>query len=671
MAFTVGQMVGPYKITAQLGAGGMATIYKAYHERLDRYVAIKVMHPIFLEDATFLSRFEREARIVARLDHPHIVPIYDFAELDNQPYLVMKFIEGKTLKSINEAGSLSLEAILRLLPPIADALDYAHRNGVLHRDVKPSNILLDKADVPYITDFGLARMAAMGDSTLSADMLLGTPHYISPEQAQGKRELSASTDIYSFGVVAYELLVGRVPFHADTPFAVIHDHIYRPLPPATSLNPDLPPSVERVLDKVLAKSPETRYATATSFVNALKAAIAEASMTTLNPNRAQVAKDNDERLAIEDAIAVASDGIAPAVAAYDPFADENIVVHDGETTALPQTAAPPSTSMPRRRVVDDVAEAVEPEKPKRDSGNPPSSRPFDWQGAWNGVQQGFEDVVDQFSDRDEEIAPPDDERAMRKRIEKRFAKRNEFVGHLTAFGIVNLILWVVYITSNNFIGNVVGDAFVTQLLDSFPFPLIVFFGWGAGLFAHAVDTYYQTGERAVQRTRLIQDALYQEYGADWSDVPKKELRRVRRRVDKPLEKRKEFFSHLGVYAMINIMLWTIWLFSSDILAAVTGGDFPAFFNEFPWPLFPMLGWGIGLVFHALETLGTGRQNTAVDRAMARERERMGNAPYEKPKRDRMVPENGRVRLNEDGELTDSFIRQYTEDEDANQGRRRR
>src|SRR5690606_9931903 len=220
MALTEGQVIGPYKIVEQMGQGGMATIYKAYHARLDRMVAIKVMHQAFLEDQNFLSRFEREAQIVAKLEHPHIVPVYDFAEHEGQPFLVMKYIEGQTLKALNERGALPLEEIVRIMPPIAAALDYAHRQGVLHRDIKPSNIILDNQGTPYLTDFGLARMAQSGESTLSTDMLLGTPHYISPEQAMGRRDLDSRTDLYSLGVVLYELVVGRVPFSADTPFAV-------------------------------------------------------------------------------------------------------------------------------------------------------------------------------------------------------------------------------------------------------------------------------------------------------------------------------------------------------------------------------------------------------------------------------------------------------------------
>ncbi|MFN8565251.1 MAG: protein kinase [Anaerolineae bacterium] len=255
MASLEGQTLGQYRVIEQMGSGGMATVYKAYHPRLDRYVAIKMLHEAFQEDKNFLARFEREAQIVARLEHPHIVQVFDFDEYNGRPYLVMKYIEGRTLKAELESAPLTLDDIIRIMTPVADALDYAHRQGVLHRDIKPSNIIIDSTGVAYVTDFGLARMAQLGDSTLSHDVLLGTPHYISPEQAMGNRDLDSRTDLYSLGVVLFELVVGRVPFSADTPFAVIHDQIYRPLPKPSSINPEIKPAVDAVLQRRWRKRP--------------------------------------------------------------------------------------------------------------------------------------------------------------------------------------------------------------------------------------------------------------------------------------------------------------------------------------------------------------------------------------------------------------------------------
>src|SRR5512139_137158 len=272
MSFSNGENVGPYRIVEQLGSGGMATVFKAYHASLDRFVAIKVLHPAFKQDPQFLTRFQREARIVAKLQHPAIVPVYDFNEHDGQPYLVMRFIEGETLKARLSKGELSLPEMVQVLHPVGEALQYAHGQGVLHRDVKPSNILLTPDGTVFLADFGLARIAQAGESTLSQDALVGTPQYISPEQARGDADLDARTDVYSLGVVMYELLVGRVPYQADTPYAVIHDHIYAPLPLPRSIKPGFPEALERVLLKALAKERDDRYASVTELMTAFESA---------------------------------------------------------------------------------------------------------------------------------------------------------------------------------------------------------------------------------------------------------------------------------------------------------------------------------------------------------------------------------------------------------------
>ena len=273
MSFAIGENVGPYRILEQLGQGGMATVYKGYHAALDRYVAIKVLHPAFLQDPNFQARFQREAKVVARLEHPNIVPIYDYAEHAGQPYLVMKFIEGSTLKARLGQGPLGKDEGLNIVEASGGALAYAHKRGVLHRDIKPSNILLAPDSAIYLADFGLARMAQAGESTLSNDMMLGTPQYISPEQARGERNLDEGTDIYSFGVVLYEMVVGKVPFTADTPFSIIHDHIYKPLPLPHSINPRVPEVVERVLLKALAKERIDRFQSVDEMVQAFGRAV--------------------------------------------------------------------------------------------------------------------------------------------------------------------------------------------------------------------------------------------------------------------------------------------------------------------------------------------------------------------------------------------------------------
>lgn len=282
---SAGISIGEYDLIESLGAGGMATVYRAYHRRLKRQVAIKMIHHAYRDDPGFLARFQREAEIVASLEHPNIVPVYDFSEYHGQPYLVMKLVDGASLKAALSDGPLILGDILPILAPIGAALDYAHGRGVLHRDIKPSNIMLDQQRVPYLMDFGLARLTQSGESTLSSDMLIGTPNYMSPEQAQGDAVVDKRSDLYSFGVVLYELLVGQVPFSGGTPYAIIHDQIHRPLPAPRSINPDVPIPVEAVLFRALSKAPDDRYPSAGAMVEALLRAVDDSGLRSLNPER--------------------------------------------------------------------------------------------------------------------------------------------------------------------------------------------------------------------------------------------------------------------------------------------------------------------------------------------------------------------------------------------------
>jgi serine/threonine protein kinase len=268
MPFVIGENIGPYRLVEQLGQGGMATVFKAYHPALDRYVAIKALHPALTGEPNFLVRFQREAQVVARLEHPNIVPIYDYSEHEDRPYLVMKFIEGETLKARLKRGPLDKTELAIVVDSVGAALSYAHAQGVLHRDVKPSNVLLATEGRIYLADFGLARMAEAGESTISSDVMLGTPQYISPEQASGRRDLDNGADIYSFGILLYELIVGKVPYNADTPYSIIHDHIYAPLPMPRSINPEIPEAVERILLRALAKERRDRFPDVAALLDA-------------------------------------------------------------------------------------------------------------------------------------------------------------------------------------------------------------------------------------------------------------------------------------------------------------------------------------------------------------------------------------------------------------------
>ncbi len=273
MSFTVGAKVGAYEIVEKLGKGGMATVYKAYHPALDRFVAIKALHAMFKDDESFLRRFSREAQVVARLEHTHIVPVYDFAEHEGHPYLVMRYVEGETLKERMGQGALPKSEIVRIATAVSLALDYAHQQGVLHRDIKPSNILLTKGGGVYIADFGLARMTQAGESTMSQDMIMGTPQYISPEQAKGAKEIDGRTDLYSFAIILYELVTGRVPFQSDTSYAIIHSQIFDSPPPPSELNDKIGPALEATLLKALSKEPDDRYQTAGELADAFRGAL--------------------------------------------------------------------------------------------------------------------------------------------------------------------------------------------------------------------------------------------------------------------------------------------------------------------------------------------------------------------------------------------------------------
>lgn len=342
VSFNVGETVGPYRIIEQLGQGGMATVFKAYHAALDRYVALKVLHPAFLEDANFLARFQREARTVAKLDHPNIVPVYDFAEHEGRPYLVMKFIEGETLKARLSHGPVETEEMARAAEAVGAALTYAHKRGILHRDIKPSNVLLAADGGIYLADFGLARIAQSGESTLTTDTILGTPQYISPEQALGKKELDEGTDIYSFGVMMYELIVGDVPFSADTPFSVIHDHIYTPLPMPRQLNPAVSEALERVLLKALAKERRDRYKDVQAMLEAFQAAWEEEAAGEAAPAATLASVPSPTVRAADRARDEAPTGATPAPA-------ETLAAGDGPLVGLAAEGSDPADQPVKKR----------------------------------------------------------------------------------------------------------------------------------------------------------------------------------------------------------------------------------------------------------------------------------------------------------------------------------
>ncbi len=265
--------IGRYEIKGRLGRGGMATVYRGYDPRFGREVAVKVLPLDMVDDAQFRARFEREAHAIAALEHPCIVPVYDFAEDNGQPFIVMRLMKGGSLAERLKEGALSLVDASRILERIAQALDAAHQRGIIHRDLKPGNILFDEYDNAYLSDFGIAHIAGAG-STLTGTGVIGTPAYMSPEQVQGSgAPLDARSDVYALGIILYQMLSGQTPFQADTPARVMMAHILEQPEPILDRRPDLPPECDAIFGKALAKDPEERFDSAGELAAAFKALV--------------------------------------------------------------------------------------------------------------------------------------------------------------------------------------------------------------------------------------------------------------------------------------------------------------------------------------------------------------------------------------------------------------
>src|SRR5512137_266590 len=245
------EKIGIYQIKSELGRGGMATVYLAYDPRFEREVALKVLPREMLHDPQFRTRFEREAKTIALLEHPAIVPVYDFGEEDGQPYFVMRYMTGGSLADRIKKGPIPLTEAARIFSKIAPALDEAHAKGIIHRDIKPGNILFDQYNEPYIADFGIAKLSESSVS-VTGSAIIGTPAYMSPEQAQGE-EIDGRSDIYGLGIILFEMLTGQQPYHGDTPMSVVVKQITDPVPHILDVRPDLPPDIEAIIGQAMAK----------------------------------------------------------------------------------------------------------------------------------------------------------------------------------------------------------------------------------------------------------------------------------------------------------------------------------------------------------------------------------------------------------------------------------
>ena len=277
-----GQSIGRYHILEQLGEGGMATVYKAYDTRLERNVALKVLRTDQFIPAQLhlvLQRFEREAKSLAKISHPSIVNVLDFGKHEDQPFLVMEYLPGGTLKR-KLGNAIPWRETFKTILPVARGLAYAHQHGIVHRDVKPVNILMNEFDEPVLTDFGIAKLleGAEGHTLTGSGVGIGTPDYMAPEQGMGASTIDARADIYSLGIVLYEMIAGRKPYIADTPMAVVLKQLNDPLPRPTDFVPDIPEGVEKILFKALAKQPEDRYVDMNALITSMESLLATSQM---------------------------------------------------------------------------------------------------------------------------------------------------------------------------------------------------------------------------------------------------------------------------------------------------------------------------------------------------------------------------------------------------------
>jgi serine/threonine-protein kinase len=289
----LGTRLGPYEIIEEIGKGGMATVFRAYQPSIGRYVAIKVIHRAIATDDRAVERFQREARLIARLEHPHLLPVYDYDGSHEPPYIVMRYLEGGTLKDVLDKSALPLVDASYLLRQLSSALDYAHRQGVIHRDIKPSNIMIDIDGNGFLMDFGIARLAASGEGLTQTGFAVGTPGYMAPEQGMGMDTIDHRADIYALGVMVYQMVTGQMPYSAETPMGIVMKHINDPVPSARAANPQLPEQLDKALLRAMAKKPEDRFETSTDFADELTRAVGRMTSGNLRPETLRrVAREN-------------------------------------------------------------------------------------------------------------------------------------------------------------------------------------------------------------------------------------------------------------------------------------------------------------------------------------------------------------------------------------------
>lgn len=335
------QTIARYEIKSEIGRGAMASVYLAYDPNFRRNVAIKLISIHLQENPVFRERFEREAHLIAQIEHPAIVPVYDFGEQNDQLYLVMRHMAGGTLTDKVKEEKSTLEYAVRIMSQIAPALDAVHAQGVVHRDLKPGNILLDGFGNPAISDFGIAHLTA-STTDLTGSAIIGTPSYMSPEQVRSDPNLDGRSDVYALGVILFEMLAGRGPFQAETPLSVALKHLTDSIPPIHPFRPDLPMELETVLNKAMAKDPEVRYATASELVFELQEVFDnyKAGKTTA-PNKGTIPSSDNDVTEID------TGDDSSLLAAYPPASPRS----DPQIASDPSSSSSPSyskTPQPKR-----------------------------------------------------------------------------------------------------------------------------------------------------------------------------------------------------------------------------------------------------------------------------------------------------------------------------------
>jgi serine/threonine protein kinase len=305
----IGQTIGPYKITEKVGEGGMAVVYKGYQQSLNRYVAVKVLRGELAQEEQFVTRFRQEALAVAGLSHPNILTVYDAGVAFGMYYIVMAYVEGGSLRDLITQGPLEIDYAISIASQLADALDHAHRQGLVHRDVKPNNVLISRDGRPLLTDFGIAKALGETKGLTRTGTAIGTPEYMAPEQIQGQ-PVDGRTDIYALGIVLYEMLVGWAPFSATTPVAALYKQVNEPPPPLRQANINVPGWLETVVDKALAKRPQERYQHASELADALREHRTEKAWTPVPGTGPRLEKAPAERKQRRNPVPILIGGIA-------------------------------------------------------------------------------------------------------------------------------------------------------------------------------------------------------------------------------------------------------------------------------------------------------------------------------------------------------------------------